>query len=110
MSKLSYSEQAFLEHSPELSQLGFSTRTRNALRHEYIKTIDDLIGKTIFDVLAMPNIGLRSLVNICECLEKAGTSWPDAERFKKAIFSAKSIESLFHLVRVEANNEQPSIH
>lgn len=53
-------------------ELPLLVRTMNCLRAENINTVYDLINKTTYDLMIIPNFGRKSLNDVNEALKKLG--------------------------------------
>ncbi len=62
-----------------IDKLGISKRTLNCLNEAGIKTIGDLVSKTEGEILAVKNLGEKSLQEIKEKLEEFGLSFATEE-------------------------------
>lgn len=56
----------------KLKELGFAQRTLNCFIGENITTVEDLLARTEYELLRVPNLGRRSLNDVKDCLARFG--------------------------------------
>ena len=61
-----------LDESNGIEVLGLSLRAYNILRHLDVKTIGDLTNLTMADILESKNCGVKTMLEIKDCLESEG--------------------------------------
>lgn len=77
-------QNEFLKTKESLVALGFSTRTQNCLYNGGIVNLEDLLNKTPKDLVRIPNLGRRSILEIENSLREL-----NIKELIKTVYSAK---------------------
>ena len=88
--------KAHIYDAMPIENLGVGTRTYNALKRENIKTVGQIMDKTVAELLDIRNFGLGSLADLIDQMSAMGGKLDLAERVKELEERVRQLEDWKH--------------